>query len=199
MPERMPRILVFDENEIRASILHEGLTEAGFTSVMVVSEISGLVARIAEFDPDAIFMDLESPNRDKLESMLEVSRSVARPVAMFVDESDPEMVEAAIDAGVSAYIVDGLKKERLKSILDVTISRFNAFHRLRTELDELKVELADRKAIEQAKLLLMKRQSIPEDEAYATLRRTAMSNNCRIAEVARSILMTADLFGGNKK
>jgi len=199
MPDSSPRILIFDENEIRASILREGLEEAGFREVMVVSEISGLVARIAEFDPDAIFMDLESPNRDRLENMLEVTRSIARPIAMFVDESDSQTVERAIDSGVSAYIVDGLKKERVKSILDITISRFNAFHRLQTELDQVKGELADRKAIEQAKLVLMKRQAIPEDEAYALLRRTAMSNNCRIADVARSILLTADLLNSDKK
>jgi len=199
MPDSSPRILIFDENEIRASILREGLEEAGFREVMVVSEISGLVARIAEFDPDAIFMDLESPNRDRLENMLEVTRSIARPIAMFVDESDSQIVERAIDSGVSAYIVDGLKKERVKSILDITISRFNAFHRLQTELDQVKGELADRKAIEQAKLVLMKRQAIPEDEAYALLRRTAMSNNCRIADVARSILLTADLLNSDKK
>lgn len=199
MPDSSPRILIFDENEIRASILREGLEEAGFREVMVVSEISGLVARIAEFDPDAIFMDLESPNRDRLENMLDVTRSIARPIAMFVDESDSQTVERAIDSGVSAYIVDGLKKERVKSILDITISRFNAFHRLQTELDQVKGELADRKAIEQAKLVLMKRQAIPEDEAYALLRRTAMSNNCRIADVARSILLTADLLNSDKK
>ena len=156
------------------------------------------MARITDFDPDVIFMDLESPNRDMLESMLDVSRSVARPVAVFVDQSDSATIEAAVEAGVSAYIVDGLRKERVRSILDITISRFNAFSRLRDELESVRTELADRKSVDEAKRLLMKRRGLTEDEAYALLRRTAMSQNCRIVDVAGSILMAADLLPGGE-
>jgi len=194
MPDASLRVLIYDENHIRASILEEGLREAGLDQIAVVTELSGIVARIAEFDPQVIFLDLANPNRDRLESMLQVSRSISRPIAVFVDESDSDTINAAVDAGVSAYIVDGLKKERVRSILDITISRFNAFNRLKSELDEVRTELADRKIVDQAKLLLMKRRNITEDDAYALLRRTAMSKNIRIPEVASSIVMAADLF-----
>ena len=141
-----------------------------------------------------IFIDLENPNRDVLEQMFQVSRSVRRPIAMFVDRSDTASIEAAIDAGVSAYVVDGLRKERVKPILDMTISRFNAFNRLREELDRTKQALEDRKVIEKAKGILMKTRDIPEEEAYALLRKTAMNESRRVAEVAAGLVMAAQLL-----
>ncbi len=135
MAEKPLRILVIDANSIRASIIEDGLREAGYRSVIVLTDATAAVRRIVEIDPDVIFIDLENPNRDQLEHMFQVSRAVKRPVAMFVDQSDQASIEAAIDAGVSAYIVDGLKKERVKTILDMAVSRFNAFDRLRRELD----------------------------------------------------------------
>ena len=96
--------------------------------------MANLLARIAAVDPDVILIDLENPSRDTLEQMFQVSRLARRPIAMFVDKSDSATVQAAIDAGVSAYVVDGLRKERVRSILDVTISRFHAFDRLQSEL-----------------------------------------------------------------
>ena len=120
--------------------------------------------------------------------MFTISRTVRRPVAMFVDQSDAAMIEAAVDAGVSAYIVDGLRKERVKAILDMAVSRFNAFERLRRELAQAKDQLAERKTIERAKGILMRGKVDFGDEAYALLRRTAMNENRRIAEVAQSVV-----------
>jgi response regulator NasT len=171
------------------------LTEAGLTDVYVVSEMDGLLRRVVDLDPDVIFIDLENPNRDMLEHMFTVSRSVHRPVAMFVDRSDTAMIEAAVDAGVSAYIVDGLKKERVKSILDITISRFNAVNRLREELEATRGELADRKVIDRAKGILMKMRGCSEDEAYKLLRKTAMNQNRRVADIAESLVTSAGLLG----
>lgn len=195
LSEPTVRILIFDEDALRASVLEEGLTAAGGTEVTIVSDPHGLLAAITSADPDVIFMDLQSPNRDTFESMLAVSRAVARPIAVFVDDGDADRIEAAMDAGVSAYIVDGLKKERIKSILDVTISRFNAFSSLRRELEETKAELEDRKLVDQAKRLLMKRRKLTEDQAYALIRKTAMSKNTKIVEIARSMIAVADLLG----
>jgi response regulator NasT len=189
------RILIIDENAIRASILEEGLREAGYRFVTVIGEMRGLLRRIMDIDPDVIFIDLENPNRDVLEQMFQVSRSVRRPVAMFVDRSDTAMIEAAVDAGVSAYIVDGLRKERVKPILDMTISRFNAFNRLRDELDRARQALDERKVIDRAKGILMKSRGIGEEEAYTLMRKTAMSENRRLAEVAQSIVTAAKLIG----
>jgi response regulator NasT len=188
------RILIIDENVVRASILEDGLREAGHTRVTVISAMRELLRQIVEADPDVIFIDLENPNRDVLEQMFQVSRSVRRPIAMFVDRSDTASIEAAIDAGVSAYVVDGLRKERVKPILDMTISRFNAFNRLREELDRTKQALEDRKVIEKAKGILMKSRQIPEEEAYALLRKTAMNESRRVADVAAGLVMAAQLL-----
>src|SRR6266581_5380266 len=127
MGESSPKIVIVDESPIRAAILEEGLREAGFTGVVHISEMQNLLARVYAVDPDVILIDLENPSRDVLEQMFQVSRVVKRPVAMFVDQSDSASIRAAVDAGVSAYVVDGLKKERVKHILDMCISRFNAF------------------------------------------------------------------------
>src|SRR5262245_7930986 len=126
--------------------------------------------------------------------MFQVSRVVKRPVAMFVDQSDSTMIQASVDAGVSAYIVDGLKKERIKSILDLCISRFNAFSRLQTELEQTKNALEDRKVIDRAKGILMNRKNMTEAQAYDLLRRTAMNENKKIAEIAQSVITASEMF-----
>jgi len=189
------QVLIIDENAVRAAILEDGLREAGPLDVHHIRDMTRLLPRIATIDPDVIIIDLENPSRDTLEQMFQVSRLAKRPTAMFVDQSDSATVQAAIDAGVSAYVVDGLKKERVKSILDVTISRFHAFDRLQTELTQARSALEERKLIEQAKAILMRQKSISEPEAYVLLRRTAMNQNRKIAELARAIVAAADLLG----
>lgn len=196
MKDRALHILVIDANHIRASIIEEGLKEAGQARVTVVDDANGLMRRIVELDPDVIVIDLESPNRDALEHMFQVSRAAKRPVAMFVDRTDDASIEAAIDAGVSAYVVDGLKKERIKPILDTAISRFRAFERLRQELDEARSELSARKRIDKAKGILMRTRGLSEEDAYALLRSTAMQQNKRIADIAESLITAAALLGG---
>ena len=154
----------------------------------------GLLDRIYAVDPDVIIIDLENPSRDVLEQMFQVSRIVRRPIAMFVDQSDRATIAKAIDAGVSAYIVDGLKQERVRAILDMTISRFRVFERLRAELEETKSALRERKVIEKAKGILMKSRGLDEEAAYALLRRTAMSKGKRIADIAESLVSAIDLL-----
>ncbi|HEX3495250.1 MAG TPA: ANTAR domain-containing protein [Methylocella sp.] len=188
------RIAVIDQNPLRAAIIEEGLRAAGHTSVVRIDDTAELLDRIRAIDPDVILIDLESPSRDVLEQMFKVSRSVARPVAMFVDRSDAATIDAAIDAGVSAYIVDGLRKDRIKTILDMTISRFNAFAKLKKELETAKSRLDDRKAIDRAKALVMRAKAIPEEQAYALMRHVAMNENKKIADVARSIITAAELL-----
>ena len=154
------KIVIVDESPIRAAILEDGLREAGHVHVVRVDEIANLLARIYAIDPDVILIDLENPSRDVLEQMFQVSRAVKRPVAMFVDQSDTASIEAAVDAGVSAYIVDGLQKERVKTILDLCISRFNAFSRLQDELERARTALEERKVIDRAKGILMKARGL---------------------------------------
>ena len=188
------KIAIVDENPVRAAILEEGLREAGLHNVVRIAERTNLLARLTALDPEVILIDLESPSRDVLEQMFQVSRMVKRPVAMFVDQSDAASIQAAVDAGVSAYVVDGLKKERIEHILDMSISRFKAFSRLQDELDRTKTALGERKLIDRAKGILMRAKNLPEEEAYALLRRTAMNEKRRIADIAQSIVTAAEIF-----
>jgi len=188
------KIVIVDESPIRAAILKEGLRDAGFTGVEHISEMHNLLARIYALDPDVILIDLENPSRDVLEQMFQVSRIVRRPIAMFVDQSDASSIQEAVEAGVSAYIVDGLKKERIKPVLDLCISRFNAFAKLQDELDRTKSALEDRKILDRAKGLLMKLKGLTEDEAYVLIRSTAMREKKKIGEIAQSIITAAELL-----
>ena len=188
------KIVIVDENPIRAAILQDGLKEAGHVNVTRIEDTTGLLARIYAIDPDVILIDLENPSRDVLEQMFQVSRAVKRPVAMFVDQSDTASIQASVDAGVSAYIVGNLQKDRIKTIMDLCISRFNAFSRLQDELERAKSALEERKVIDRAKGILMKAKNLTEEQAYALMRKTAMNENKRIAEIAQSVITAADLL-----
>ena len=188
------KIVIVDESSIRAAILEEGLREAGFMAVERLSDMNNLLMRIHAIDPDVILIDLENPSRDTLEQMFQVSRIVRRPVAMFVDQSDTASIQASVDAGVSAYIVDGLKKERIKSILDLCVSRFNTFSKLQSELERAKTDLEDRKTLDRAKGILMKNKGLTEDEAYRLMRSAAMREKKKIADIAAAIITAAELL-----
>jgi response regulator NasT len=199
MAKRPLKILIIDENPVRAAIIEEGLPKSrgqdgAALDVHLIRDLTNLEARIGAVDPDVIVIGLENPSRETLEHMFQVSRSARRPVAVFVDRSDSATVQAAIDAGVSSYVVDGLRKERVKAILDVTVSRFNAFDRLRNELHEAQSALEGRKLIEQAKSILMRQRGCSEDDAYVLLRRTAMNQNRKIADLARSLVAASALL-----
>ena len=187
-------ILIIDENRLRASVIEAGLREAGYDHLTIIHDVTGIARRIAEIEPDVIVIDLENPNRDMLENMFQLSRAVKRPIAMFVDRSDQAAIEAAVDAGVSAYVVDGLKRERVKPILDMAISRFNAFSRMARELEEARSELENRKLIDRAKGILMTTRGLSEADAYALLRKTAMNQNRKISEIAESLITAAGLL-----
>ncbi|MEO0635262.1 MAG: ANTAR domain-containing protein [Pseudomonadota bacterium] len=195
MPEKSPSVLVIDTQPARAAIIEEGLRAAGYERVDIITDFNGIAQRIEASEPDVIVMDLGNPGRDTLENMLSITRAVRRPVAMFVDQSDKQSMEQAIEAGVSAYVVDGLRKERVRSIMEMAISRFNAFSRLERELENAKSALTERKTIDRAKRLIMTSRSLDEDSAYKLLRTTAMNQNRRMVEVAESLLLSASLLG----
>ena len=182
------RIVIVDESPIRAAILEEGLREAGYTDVVHISEMQSLLSRIYALDPEIIVIDLENPSRDVLEQMFQVSRAVRRPIAMFVDQSDAASIQASVEAGVSAYIVDGLKKERMKPILDLCVSRFNAFAKLQDELDRTKHALEERKVIDRAKGILMKTLGLDEAAAFRWIQKAAMDRRLGMREVAEAVV-----------
>ncbi|MCC6736236.1 MAG: ANTAR domain-containing protein [Bauldia sp.] len=194
MTQPFLRIAVIEENAVRAAILVDGLREGGMTAVEVISSTDSLMRRLMVMNPDVIIIGLENPRRDVLEQMFQVSKLASRPVAMFVDQAEQDMIEAAVNAGVSAYVVDGLRKDRVKAIVEMAISRFNAFDRLQRELDATKAELAGRKVIERAKGILMRTRQIGEEQAYALLRQASMSENRKVSDVAQAVVTAASLL-----
>jgi two-component system, response regulator / RNA-binding antiterminator len=189
------RVAIIDTSTSRAAIISEGLREAGFRDIVVVDASEPLLKQLERLAPEVVLINLENPSRDVLEEYFAVSRALSRPIAMFVDQSDPESTAAAIDAGVSAYVIDGLTKARIKPVVELAIRRFEAFARLQAELHEAKSALADRTAIDKAKAILMRRRGVDEPAAYALLRGQAMRSNRRIAEVAEALITSDALMG----
>jgi response regulator NasT len=187
-------ILVVERDRERALRIIDGLRAAGEQSLTVISETTGLARKIAEQRPDIVLIDVADPSRDVLEELALVAGPLDRPVAMFVDRSDEQLTRAAIEAGVSAYVVDGLQPERIKPILDTAIARFHMFQKMRAELAATRAALEERKIIDRAKAILMKARGIDEEAAYALLRKTAMDHKRRVADIAQQLVMAAGLL-----
>ena len=187
-------IILVEPDRDKANQIVDSLAEAGFERIQVITEASSLKRQIQAMNPDIVLIDMANPSRDMLEEMAIASQPLDRPVAMFVDRSDDALTSAAIEAGVSAYVVDGLRPDRVKPVLDAAIARFNMFQRMRTELAETKRALEERKVIDRAKGLIMKAKGIDEDEAYGLLRNAAMNQGKRLADVAEALVDSAGLL-----
>lgn len=187
--------MIVDERADRVAAVETALRESDCAVVGTLIGREDLEDEIARLDPDVILIDMESPDRDVLEDMSRLNAGDRpRPTVMFVDRSDGESIRAAVEAGVSAYVVDGLNASRVRPILEVAIARFHEFQKLRQELLSVKETLADRKIIERAKGLLMKHRSMTEQEAYDALRKLAMNRKTRLASVAREVVKAAELL-----
>ena len=169
-------------------MIEMGLRESGFQNVSRIVHLKGVASEIVQRDPDIVVMDLGNPQRDLLEHMFRLTRAIRKPIAMFVDQSSDEAMLEAMEAGVSAYVVDGLRKERVKPILDLAIARFRSFEKLRQQRDRAIEELEGRKLVEKAKTLLIKAHGMAEEDAYGRLRSAAMQRNITIAVVARETI-----------
>lgn len=189
------RVLLIDKERGRSALLEQALQDLGYEVVARLHSEHDLYDKVGMLNPDIIIIDIQSPDRDTLESMRTISQDMPRPIVMFAEKSDSGLIEASVRAGVSAYVVDGLAAGRLKPIMDVAIARFREFHALRTELDKMRVQLEDRKYIDKAKGLLMKKRGISEEEAYHSLRKLAMDRNKRIGEMARDLIALMDVLG----
>ena len=194
MPEIV--ILIVDESVDRAQLIGQALREAGHTRVKTIHQLKGIAREIELHVPDVIVMDLGNPNRDFLEHMFRLSKSLRKPIAMFVDQSSDEAMLNAVEAGVSAYVVDGLKRERVKPILDLAIARFKAFEKLRGERDDAIQALDERKQTERAKGILMKQENLSEPQAFAMMRSAAMQQNRTLADIAAAIITAAQITKG---
>lgn len=189
------RIVVVEQDRDRALAIVDALKDACACDVLVVGDSSGLERKIAGYGPDIVLIDIDNPTRDILEELTLASGPLERPVAMFVSGNSDGLAAAAIEAGVSAYVVDGLAPERLKPVMETAIARFAMVRQMRNELAETRRALEERKIIDRAKGLLMKAKGIDEDAAYALLRKTAMDRGRRVADVAEALVTAAGLLG----
>lgn len=187
-------IVVVEPDRARALEITGALREGGWADVTVVADGDRLTRALANSDPDLVLIDLDNPRRDILESLSETSGARQRPVAMFVDQSDPELSAAAVQAGVSAYVVGGLSVDRIRPVLETAIARFRMMSRMQTELDAAKKALSERKTIERAKGLLIRAKGLSEEEAYQLLRKTAMDQGKRVIDVAQALVTASDLL-----
>jgi len=188
------RILVVEADSTRAKNITDALLDAGWSDVHAIAQVSGLERSIAEHAPDIVLIDMANPDRDTLEHIGAVSDTKARAVAMFVDQTDRDLTQAALAAGVSAYVVDGLQMNRIKSVIETAIARFQITRQMQSELEAAKQALEDRKTIDRAKGILMRRRDVTEDDAYKLLRKTAMDQGRKVIDVAQALVTASDLL-----
>ncbi len=188
------KIAVVESDPARAREIIDALTEDGWEDVVVLGDVIGLARKLSALNPDLVLIDLANPSRDALEQISVASDAQSRPVAMFVDHSDDEMTQAAVTAGLSAYVVGALQPERIRPVLKTAIARFKMMSQMRLELEAAKQALADRKTVDRAKGMIMRARRIGEEEAYALLRKTAMSQNRKVIDVAQALLTASDLL-----
>lgn len=191
------RVLVVDPDPARAALVAEGLLGVEPLEVRHATVFDHREA--LAFEPDCIVVASNSPDRDTIESLREATAANPRPVVMFVDRSEPGLAEEAVRAGVSAYVVDGLSSARVRSVLEVAMSRFSLMNQLRLDLDKAKADLASRKAVERAKALLMKERGLEEDAAYRLLRKLSMDTGRPLGAIAADLLAFAGVLKGTEK
>ena len=187
-------IVVVEEDRDRALGIVDALKDSTDCEVHVVGNTSGLARKIAAFAPDMVLIDIDNPTRDMMEELTLASGPLERPVAMFVSGAASGLAQNAIEAGVSAYVVDGLAPARIKPVMDAAIARFKMVRQMRNELQETRRALEERKVIDRAKGLLMKAKGLEEDAAYALLRKTAMDQGRRVADVAEALVTAAGML-----
>lgn len=192
----MLKVLLVDDTSHRASALKDALgAMEGVVVACTLESALELPQRVAEHHPDIVLIDTESPSRDVLEQLAAVSAVAPRPVVLFTDDAQDDVIRAALGAGVSAYVVDGISAQRLDPIMRVAMERFEATQRLRSELDDARARLAERKVIERAKGIVMQQKGCSEEEAFASLRSLAMQRGIRLGEAAQQVLDVAALLG----
>jgi response regulator NasT len=191
----MLRVMIVDDSEERSLYLRLMLEQVGYTVVAEVFEPSRIYDAVTQRKPDVIIIDTESPSRDTLEHIAVLSETAPRPIVMFSADRASDTIREAVQAGVSAYIVDGLDAARVQPIIEVAMARFESFQAVKSELAQVKTKLSERKLVEKAKGVLMKARSIDEDAAYSALRKMAMERNLTIGEVSRQLLAVSDLLG----
>lgn len=191
----MLKVMLIDENRDRREALAASLRLAGYAVIEQDAMTVALLDALTVTAPDLIIIETESPDRDMLEHLCTLSRNQPRPVVMFADDDSEASIRQAIRSGVTSYVVEGIAPEHVRPVLQVAMARFDAEQALRRDLDIARTQLAERKLIERAKGVVMRRKGCSEDEAYALLRRLAMDRRAKLADVAHQLVEMAELLG----
>src|SRR5688500_13037867 len=194
MSQEAVRIMLVDDLAARDKVVEDALIPQGYRVVLKAATADHIQAEVERCQPDVTSAALDTPARDTLESLQVLTRKSPRPIVMFTNKGDPATIELAVKSGVTAYIVDGMSPDRIRPILDVAMLRFREYQSLRNELELTRLQLSDRKLIDKAKGLLMKRGSMDEEQAYHRLRKMAMDRNLKLSDLARSIIAAAELL-----
>jgi two-component system, response regulator / RNA-binding antiterminator len=189
----MLRVLLVTDTDKPIGELRETLAQLGYQMLTGTATPQALHRTVESERPDVIIIDTESPSRDTLEQLAVMNATAPRPVLVFSNDANQQLIRDAVDAGVTAYLVEGLATERLAPILEVALARFAQESKLRERLAQAENELAERKLIDRAKRVLMERQKMTEHAAYAMLRKRAMDQSIKLVDVARQIIASAGL------
>lgn len=185
------RVLLISEGEAETAELERAITAGGHQLMAAVELQNGFVQRLAALSIDLVVMNISSVKAGMLKDL----QLLTIPVVIFAAEQGEVSADEIIQSGVSAYVVDGFKPERVSAVIELALARFKQLDNLRQQLLQSRQELEERKDIERAKGIIMKQKQCSEDDAYRVLRKTAMDQNRRIGEVARNIVSLAALLG----
>ncbi len=188
------RVLLVDEDKGRAALLKQALQEMSYDVIFIDNQNAGWHRQVQNTQVDMILIHMDSPDRDTLEYLTRLKHNQPKPVVMFANDDDHDIIEAAVKAGVSAYVLDGVNIKRVRAVLDVAIARFNEYQTIRQELEVTKTKLAERKSIDKAKGLLMQHKQMTEDEAYHAMRKMAMARNLKLVDIAEQLIAMADIL-----
>lgn len=192
------RVMLVDDHPDRAQLVEQGLVGAGFEVISIITSAAGLIFQIEQHRPDVVIIDLQSPDRDVLESLAIVNHHNPTAMVMFGQDDDPDYIRHAVAAGISTYLTDGINPSRVRPIIEVAMAQFRAFQGLREELISTRAQLESRTLVEKAKALLMSQKNINEDEAHQLLTKLAMDNNQRLRDVAHTVVSTLTAFETRK-
>lgn len=185
------RVLLVDRHSARLSTLRAVIEDAGFDVAAVVSDQDDLYAAVERLAPDAIIVGADSPSRDVLDDVATLGRAYPKPLLMLSSQDDRRLMAEASDAGIAAYVMEGLSPALVRSLVDVAVRQFQQVQNLRAELTAARETLADRQVIHRAKCLLMEYESLSEQDAYRAMRRASMDRAQPMVEIARQIMQRA--------
>ena len=188
------RVILIDERTNTADILVQSLRSSGYDVIARAKRDDDLLALCTTLDPDILVVDIEKPDHFIMEQLSQINQSMPKPIVMFSDKGEEAMIQYAVKAGISAFVVDGLNANRIKPVISVAIARFKEQQSVHKELKAAKASLESRKFTERAKGILMKQRNCSENDAYVLLRNLAMDRNSTIADVAKNVIEVSKLL-----